>query len=176
MTFSNDSKFIKDDQKKCRTCKKWKPLTDYWKSKFYESGLQASCKKCISKARKKLNEWYRERSAIIKCILMRYPCECGESNTAKLVFRKTDLVSKSISSRTQWDSPEDLKASLLTHRSQCKRCIGSKKPLGQPTPIELTDEEFEALLAPYETRLSKALAKGKKSKKRAVTDQFDELF
>lgn len=175
MNFWNDSKFVNDTEKFCRTCKKWKPHAEYYSSKHYDSGLNPSCIKCIKKASSKKKDWYAERAIILKQILLRYPCECGEADPHKLVFRNRS-DSPSLSARTQWDSREHLDGTLSAQRTQCKRCIGSKKPMGNPQQIKLTEDEYEALLAPYETRLSKALAKGKKSKKRAVTDQFDELF
>ena len=175
MSLKKNNHHIKDGQKKCRSCYKFKPLDEYWKDKSYDSGLQPSCKSCITKNKKEYRKWEAERTQIVKQILMRYPCQCGESRPEQLVFRNLP-DQKNLTARTQWDSPEDLKATLSAQRSQCWACIGQKKPMGNPVPIELTEQEFEALMARRETKLSKALAKGKRTNKQAVTDQFNKLF
>ena len=43
-------------------------------------------------------------------------------------------------------------------------------------PLELTQDEIDALMARRETKLSKALAKGKKSKRDSLTSQFDKIL
>ena len=83
---------------------------------------------------------------------------------------------KTLKPRSEWDSPADLHASCQTHTVQCKRCIGSKKPMPDVVPLELTQDEIDALMARRETKLSKALAKGKKSKRDSLTSQFDKIL
>lgn len=81
-----------------------------------------------------------------------------------------------LTARSEWGTPADLHASCQSHTVQCKRCIGSKKPLPDEIPLELTQEEIDALMARRETKLSKALAKGKKTKNQGLMSQFDKIL
>ena len=45
--------------KKCCTCKEWKPLTTYNKSKTHWDGLRNDCKDCLKKYRKKNRKKYK---------------------------------------------------------------------------------------------------------------------
>ena len=44
------------EMKRCHCCGKYKPLSDFWRNRSCKDGLQSSCKECLNKRRKELNE------------------------------------------------------------------------------------------------------------------------
>lgn len=157
----------------CRTCKTWMSLSEFGLCNQARSKLQPSCKSCRLKSMSKLRRWYKERKVIIQQILLRYPCSsCGELQVKKTFIRQPE--SELISNRTIWKDRETLIEACRSQVIQCYGCLG-RKPT-KPTHIEPTEDEIEALLASHETRLSKALGEGRKSKRQALKDQFKDLI